>query len=662
MRVKSERSQHEHKRTAQEPSTDLLHRPPFKAALRSAAGQIGAGLLLLTGLCLFVPWAPLPLTFYYEYSMHLAADKGWQFGTDILATYGPLGFIGLPFYREFTYPILISTNICLYVLTGAFLWQYWHDLINSSRPPAIWIVLILLLPGMTPVLEWTPTLFVPFVLVNILVLRQCFAEVPVAPLGLLPLVGVLALFVLVKGSFIFLICAGVAVVGLDEFFKWRRVSWLIPAFLAAGLLFWTVSGQELGHLVAFFRSNIDLSLGYKDGMSVTNLNNKPPTLLLLFLAASLSLVATFYWTIRKRLGGRGIWPTGMFAATFFVVFQHGFIRIDGVHTTAACLTFCSLYVLILPLLWKLAAGKVGVYLALVANGTMAIALIGFCFLGCAIPPQWRILYDRAKGLPVLVTKGTAPFKTATVLHLQQLKQDVPLPRLKEPLDCSTVDIGLAEAYGLKPIIRPTIALYQANTPNMSLCNQKYLEDPSGPSTVLVPVETSIDGRFPAVTDSLGLLAQKTHFQAIYNTDTFLVLERRSHPLKVKLVKLQEFNLTFNKAILAPDLGTDMLFARIQIEPTLAGRLFSLAYKPPETYIRVAVGTQTGTFRLISAMAKEGIILSPLLGDLPSFQSFYGLAGSTSMVKISAFSIGCQRDREWCYRDQIKVELFKLVVE
>jgi hypothetical protein len=176
--------------------------------------------------------------------------------------------------------------------------------------------------------------------------------------------------------------------------------------------------------------------------------------------------------------------------------------------------------------------------------------------------------------------------------------------------------------------------------------------------------TSIDGRYPTVTDSLGLLAQKTHFRAIGSTGNFLVLERRLHPLKVRLEKLQEFNTAFHEVVLLPNPGKDMLFARIQIEPTFAGRLFSLAYKPPETYIGVAVGTQKGKFRLIGAMAKEGIILSPLLYDLSSFKTFYEMADTAPapVINLTAFAIGCQENREWCYRDQIKVVLFKLVAE
>ena len=210
--------------------------------LHRHARHLGAGLLLLGGFCLFVPWFPLTTrSDYYEYCMHLAVSQGWQFGTDILATYGPLGFIGLPFYQDSTYTVLIAASVGLYWFSVVVLGGFWRSTIKQSRPPAAWIVGILLLPSLTPTIEWLPTLFVPFVLVNVLVLRHFFADGPQDLGRLMALTAVLAGFVLVKGSFSFLICMGVAIVALDQVIRWRRSPWIVLVFGASILALWIVS-------------------------------------------------------------------------------------------------------------------------------------------------------------------------------------------------------------------------------------------------------------------------------------------------------------------------------------------------------------------------------------------------------------------------------------
>lgn len=81
--------------------------PSFDAdtMTRRAASWLLYGL----GLCVFVPWFPLPFTQHYEHWMHVAFAERRQFGSEIHATYGPLGFIGLPFYHPPTYGLLIAT-------------------------------------------------------------------------------------------------------------------------------------------------------------------------------------------------------------------------------------------------------------------------------------------------------------------------------------------------------------------------------------------------------------------------------------------------------------------------------------------------------------------------------------------------------------------------
>ncbi|HBC89348.1 MAG TPA: hypothetical protein DCZ94_20605 [Lentisphaeria bacterium] len=619
----------------------------------------GFVLVLLAGLILFVPWCPIIATFYYEYCIHLATCEGWQFGTDIISTYGPFGFVGLPFYRASTYPSMILLNICLYGIMVAFLWEFWQNIVNPARPSAVWIVIILLLPGFGPAMEWSPVLFTPYVLVNLFVLRHFFGKTAPSYLYLFMFVIVLGMFVLVKGTFIFLILMTIVVVSADQIINSKKVPWIFPGFIVGVLVLWVVSSQKTGNILGYFLSTADLIAGYKDGAGSfegTKLGIAP----VVFALGSLGLIGTFLLTVRKLLGWRSIWPASILAATLYVMFQHGFVRQDPQHSVSACLSFCCLYVLMLPLLWVLSGGNKTLRRVLVANGTVGIIIIATCWLSGGGRPVVNSFFQRIKGIPALMTQGVSALETAREAHLQLLKQKFPLPQFDGSMESSTFDAGVAEAYGNYSMVRPTVTLYVAYTSKMSMRNKDYLEDASGPGAILFSIPVAIDGRYPAATDSIGLLAQKTHFSAIGRVGNLLVLERRARPLKLKSEKLQELDVDVNGTISLPDPGKGMVFAQIEITPTIAGRLFSLLYKPAATFIIVSVGTEEARFRLIRATAKEGMLLSPLLCDLPSFQAFY--SDSNSSLKLSGFRIEYEKGREWCYQNKIKVVLSKVNVD
>lgn len=621
------------------------------------------GLILLTGLCLFVPWSPRQDTFYYEYAIHLVAEKGWQFGVDILAIYGPLGFIGLPFYRESTYLIMIAANICICGLMMYLLWDFWRRLIGWGRPSALWIVLLIILPGFGPGHEWGAILFVPHILANILVVDYFLAGNSRGEVRLVLPVCMLAFFVLVKGPFIVLSIISVGVVALDQLLVQRRVPWVVPIFGATLLVLWVVSGQKITNIDDYFVNSMDLISGYKDALGITDRNpNGSAGILVYFVSVCLCILGVFSWVGWKSIRWRVIWPAGMFGVTLLMVFQHGFVRGDVPHVSPACLTLFCLCLLVVPVLWRLSGGCHILHGALVFNALSVIIFLFSCLLSGVCRIEWSRVQERAAGAWMLLNQGVAPLNSAAASNLKRLKATTQLPRLEQTLDCSAVNFGLADAYGVQTLIKPTMTSYQANTFKSSLRNMAYLEDVSGPNMILFPANISIDGRYPTIADPFGLLAIKSHFEAIGSTAGIMLLKRRIHPQGVDFVRLEERVIGFNEVVKIPDIGDDIVFAKIFIQPTLCGRLIDAAYKIPETYISIAVGAQSAKFRLITATAKEGFILSPLLYDLLTFQSFYSSSGVGPKVNVSSFRIECEAGKSWCFESQIKLEFFRVTIK
>ena len=513
-----------------------------------------------------------------------------------------------------------------------------------------------MMPAFNSSTEWAPVLFTPFILVNLFVLRHFQGKTEPTHSYLAIFVFILGIFVLVKGTFIVLILMVIAVVSVDQIVKSKKMSWIVPGFIISVLILWVFSNQKIGNIFNYFLSTADLIAGYKDGMG-NEKGSKLGILPIIFAIGSIGFVGIFFLTVKKCLGWRGICPACILAATLFVLFQHGFTRQDPQHSVPACLSFCSLCMLVLPLMWKQAGENKPLRLAVVANGFSGIIIVFTCYLSGAGIPALNTVVQRINQLPILITQGISALDDARDNHMQLLKQKYSLPEFDGKMESSTFDAGLAEAYGYYSMIRPTLTLYAANTSKMSRRNKDYLEDASGPKTILFFTGASLDGRYPTAPDSIGLLAQKTHFAAIGSIGNLLVMERRANPLKLQFEKIKELNVNFNEEILLPAPGNGMIFTQIDILPTLAGKLFSILYKPAAIFIAVGVDNEERKFRLIRATAKEGMILSPLLYDLPAFRNFY--SDSESSSNLSYFKIESEKGREWCYRAKIKVMLYKV---
>ncbi len=629
----------------------------FRKAFLYNVGCLRPYLLIIVGLLFFVPWFPLVSTIDYEYGMHLFASKGWQYGADIISTYGPLGFLCLPFYHPSTYLTMITANICLYFFMVIYLWRFWRMITVTDSSPVVWITVLLILPAFKQPDQWASALFMPFILINLFTLWHFLNKKPPSFLLLMPLVVIMGAFILVKATFISLIAVGIAVVAWDQMLKWRRLPWLILVFIATVAVLWALSGQKLTNLPSYFSSSLEVVAGYKDGMSLSG--SKDWASAPIFVMASLSITGYLWWVLQKRIGWRSIYPVGVFAATLFVTFQHGFVRSGYTHTIPAYLTFFILWLLVFPLMreFSMQKGKHRFF----RNFMIVIAVISICGMFLSGDPKWQVLYQRPHEFWKLISQGEASLQSAAADNLQRIKKAYPLPQLKEPVDPYAIDFGLAEAYGLQSNILPSVSGYVAYTPFLSRLNRKYIENPIGPATILVKTTSSIDGRYPTVTDSLSLLGLKSHFQAIRKTDELLILERREHPLHLQFLKLEERNVSFNEKVQVPVKEAD-IFVQIDIKTTLLGKLLNLLFKLPPALITIDTGAQKDTYRLTTSLAKEGMILSPLLNSLSALQSFYGLAEAEPPATVSSFQLECKSIMKMCYSDRIRVTFFKLTTK
>jgi hypothetical protein len=87
--------------------------------------------------------------------------------------------------------------------------------------------------------------------------------------------------------------------------------------------------------------------------------------------------------------------------------------------------------------------------------------------------------------------------------------------------------------------------------------------------------------------------------------------------------LQEGVYKTGESVVLPETGRP-IFAEIDMEPTLFGRLMKTVFKP--TQVRILLKLSDGTrrdYRMLPSMMKTGFFLSPLVEDTQGFAQFVG---------------------------------------
>src|ERR1017187_10512127 len=103
-----------------------------KTVFPEFACRVGSIITIVLAALLFIPWLPLLGTGYAEHRVHIIFAEHYLHGLQALSTYGPLGFLGVPFYHPKTYAILIAYHVFLFAFTQLCYRQYWKTFCKGS--------------------------------------------------------------------------------------------------------------------------------------------------------------------------------------------------------------------------------------------------------------------------------------------------------------------------------------------------------------------------------------------------------------------------------------------------------------------------------------------------------------------------------------------------
>ncbi len=582
--------------------------------------------LLLTLLALSLPQKPLlELDSSWRQALAYFLHRDYQFGTEVVFTYGPLGFllgntyVGLYFWAYIVFQVSFSA------IAAAMIVRMGRPLTGLSRF-AYFTFFILWGVGYGDALHMIVIAFCGWSSVKALAESR-------NPRPLL--VGLFLAFLAVV-KFTNLLFAGFVVV-VAVAFGWirgerRPALWLLGSFALGFLVLWAACGQSLLNLPAYVFNSLDVSSGYQAAMGLPTPRGETGyasqlTLAMLTFAGLGGYLVWHAFTQPDRLRSAAL--VLILAAFLFLNWKHGFVRADG-HMLG--FFYCALVPAIgFPALFgeTLARSRWIPRLLLVATAF-------FCLSG--MRGTFTSNIDYAPN----ITNEKLQRNLRDVFDWQRFRGDlngsVDHWRREAKLDKTQLVVGDAslDVLGYEQAIalfngfnytpRPVFQSYSVYTPKLAELNAAFIASDAAPEYLLLKLQ-SIDER-PLLMDDSQLMALFPHLYTfrLLEKDFYLFKRRDSHPPIADLQprRLRTLDLPVGENLNLGEFGARHLWIEIDLPFSLVGKARSFLYKPPLVHLEVTASDgEIIPYRLPLTSARAGFQINPIITDFETYLEAHG---------------------------------------
>jgi hypothetical protein len=539
-----------------------------------------------------------------------------QFGTDVVNTYGPLGylhsggFVNAAFYSKDTW----LRFLLFQVVQKAFFVSLicWIGLRLPLRERLVflaWSALLSLLGT-----EAIPLLLITFS-------AALLMANPRPSHGITTLViAFVAVESLIKHTFLFYSIAVVCFVALHALISGpRRLPALVAPVLFSVilLLLWLFAGgQRLSGLPAFFAQAFAVSDAHQSGVVLE------PQLDVLLTAAvgfilTISYFAFLFWREWRIGNAAAVAPLLILSAGAFMSWKQGFVRADGIHNHV-------FYAFILISL----AGASALFQTKTCrldNGPMSHAIVTIVPVLLVVGvlsvnrPFSAIATDQwAKCRWVMAPRASLK---AVDLAARQTAINFALPRTHSVVGNATVDVigheqAIALLNGLNFRPSPVFQGYLACSPGLARLNAEHYRSINAPEFVILKLQV-IDQHFPTLDDAAVLIELLRSYEYVLEEGGYVLLHRTHSPRIAELVPIRSGWIRRGDMTLVPP---GAIWCSFQIKDGLLGRLIRFLYHRSPEWIEVSAGTDH-QYRLPIDMAETPFLLSPLIENNEQFVRF-----------------------------------------
>lgn len=597
------------------------------------------GVLLVATVGVFVPLSPsMPgpgIDGSWAVAMNEAMAGGMSIGTDITFTFGPYAAVYDRTYHPATDRLMTGGSLYLAL-------SFWTALLflgaGSARRRALsslGFLAILALGFYSPdALFFSCCLLAGLVTGELLpraieggrswrVASPLLTVVLMMPLGLLPLV---------KGSLLFLCVATAVLCTIQSWAMSRRVlsALCLASPMVSMVLFWSIAGQTPMALPRYLTSMVKVAAGYTEAMAISGRTRE----IWLYMASS-GLILLAVALAGRVPRGKKMFVGCLYAAVLFVAFKAGFVRHDG-HAVRAGAT-----VLAGAIMLPFVVGRLALPALVCATVTWASIAgnYGVRLVAGVLPdprPEWSLAWQ---GLRTRIADRSWPRRDYGAA-MDRIRREAALPVLEGATDIYSYDQADLISSGNAWSPRPTFQSYSVYSPALVEANRRHLIGPEAPVNVIFRVQP-IDGRLPALEDGASWPALLGIYRPNRFLDQTLFLRRLEHaagPVDPKPMATAGYVLGERVAVPRPEAAA-LLFARIDVRPSLWGWLAALLLKPAELQIVIELETgEVRQYRLVAGMARSTFLLSPLIDGTPAFLGLYGGDAYLRGKHVTSFSI------------------------
>ena len=574
----------------------------------------------------------------------MARAQGLDFGTDLIFTYGPFGFL--------VGPRLYFDSLALYafgfgvvfkvVLAGTMLFL-------AQRNLGAWAGIVVAYVALRATSFTWYTGYAELLLALVFIIcMECLRTIRTSESAyrFAATAGAIAAFAL-----LYKFSVGVAVLAITLVTaaalhprRWPGAVALVGAFglVLSGL--WFVTGQSLSGIIDFLSGSLQIAQGYSEAMGIEEANRGWESLAMLcavILFGALAWEELAQWEPRHR---HAAWLIAILLLG--VAFKQGFVRHDGLHSRLFFILVLTACVAIRSNALRTTAPPVAVLsiFVMMAVGTGP---------GELLDPRPSVANLRGT-IARVVPPSTRADLAASARDSLRAHYQVDPQTLAE-VRGRTVHVYPWEAtvawahpeIEWRPL--PVMQSYSAYTKQLDDTNADFLGSTAAPERILRAVPAAIDGRNADFESPATNLAMLCNYSPVYTTGSWQTLERGVDRCG-EAQEIVSVDVDLGRAVDVPVAPPGhLVYAEIEgLKGSLLQRAVTTLYKSPEFWIEL----DHGTFRLTPGTAGN-----PLLMRVPSEVNFpapFSFAAGTTRLQVSATG-------PFVFVDDIRVTFFQVPI-
>jgi hypothetical protein len=350
-----------------------------------------------------------------------------------------------------------------------------------------------------------------------------------------------------------------------------------------------------------------------------------------------TLVLYIFWVFNKNQNNRKHLKFLFISPiTIFFFFKEGYMRFDLPHVMIFFLLAATFFLI----LTMIKNGKTNKILLYFTYGMIIVYSFSSLFLFSELlvyptiqdPTVSETLIEATKTLGFAYSASNLPYVPLQLEYLvndeqlelnkdeqkQNLKNSFsPLSQSTRELSQSTLkllgnhtvdvipfDIALVHANGLNYQPRPLMATvgYTQSTDRM---NAKHFTSASSPDYILYE-KKALDYHYPLFDEPSTFRTLLCYYNPVHHDGERIVLEKNDKNICLGEEIISAETVNFEELVAVPISTEGYLFAKINIQQNLLGKIFDFLYKQPQVFIQI---NEENVYRFITSTAQNGILLN-----------------------------------------------------